>query len=170
MQVNNFFENVDTTGSAKNKATATETEDNIKKTQAEKTKADNEKYGAFLKISQEAKNISQKLLEEQFANNKNKENPYEDFAKLIEIANRISKGDVVPASDEKKLLEAEPDMYLQAKTTAMLNVNKKRKKHKALFKDEEKEKQEALNQLKIQDDFSDVEISEGIKPTGEGEE
>lgn len=135
-------------------------------------KTENEKIGREKKKAvSDAVNISEeakRLFLEQLENSK-KENPYEDLIKLIEIANRIAKGDTVPPSDEKKLLEAEPDMYLSAKTAATLNANKKHKKHKALFEDEDKNSmKEQIHALKIEAEMSvDTEVAE-TPETGEG--
>lgn len=62
----------------------------------------------------------------------------EEYAKLMTVAMRISRGDIVPYKDEKKLLEAYPDLYQAAKSAQMLHqMDEKRKKHKSLWKDEE---------------------------------
>lgn len=62
----------------------------------------------------------------------------EEYAKLMTVAMRISRGDIVPYKDEKKLLEAYPDLYQAAKSAQMLHqLDEKRKKHKSLWKDEE---------------------------------
>lgn len=64
----------------------------------------------------------------------------EEYAKLMTVAMRISRGDIVPYKDEKKLLEAYPDLYQAAKSAQMLHqMDEKRKKHKSLWKDDEDE-------------------------------
>ncbi len=60
-----------------------------------------------------------------------------DLAKLMEIARRISRGDKVPLSDEKKLMEYDGDLYQIAKQTSILNANKKHKKYDSMFDEEE---------------------------------
>ncbi len=110
----------------------------------------------FMTISEEAKQMFLKQLEDS-----KKENPYEDLIKLIEVANRIAKGDKVPLSDEKKLLEKEPDMYLSAKMAATLNKDKKHKNHKALFEDEENGGiEEELRNLKREERMGSEESAE----------
>lgn len=59
-----------------------------------------------------------------------------DMAKIMEIFRRIARGDKVPPSDEKKLMEHSSELYQAAKSAAMLAQNKKRKEHKALFEEE----------------------------------
>lgn len=65
----------------------------------------------------------------------------EDMAKCLEIARRISRGDKVPAQDEKKLMDFNMEIYQIAKNMAVMNMNKKHKEWESLWEDEE-EKQE----------------------------
>ena len=65
----------------------------------------------------------------------------EDMAKCLEIARRISRGDKVPAQDEKKLMDFNMEIYQIAKNMAVMNMNKKHKEWESLWEDE-KEKQE----------------------------
>lgn len=58
-----------------------------------------------------------------------------EMAKCMEIARRISKGEKVPAYDEKKLLEYNYQLYMSAKNMAIMS--KSDKKHKSLWEDEE---------------------------------
>lgn len=62
-----------------------------------------------------------------------------DMAKCLEIARRISRGDKVPAQDEKKLMDFNMEIYQIAKNMAVMN--KKHKEWESLWEDEE-EKQE----------------------------
>ena len=66
-----------------------------------------------------------------------------DMAKIMEVAHRISTGGIVPASDEKKLLDYSFEMYQAAKNMgAMVQMQKKREKYDSLWDDEEEEQQE----------------------------
>ena len=61
-----------------------------------------------------------------------------EYTKIMTVAMRISRGDIVPYTDEKKLLEASPDLYQAAKSAQMMHqLDEKRKKHDSLWKDEE---------------------------------
>lgn len=62
-----------------------------------------------------------------------------DQVKLMEVARRIGRGDIVPASDEQKLMEYSMELYMSAKNLAMLNElqDKDRKKHDSLWDDDE---------------------------------
>lgn len=61
----------------------------------------------------------------------------DDMSKCMEIARRISRGDKVPAYDEKKLLEFNFELYMSAKNAAMLHTEKSKKSHKSLWEKEE---------------------------------
>ena len=60
-----------------------------------------------------------------------------DLGKVMEVARRIMKGAIVPASDEKKLMEYSFEMYQTAKNIGSMVQREKREKYKSLWKDEE---------------------------------
>lgn len=62
-----------------------------------------------------------------------------ELGKIMEVARRIIHGDTVPASDEKKLMEFDSDLYQMAKSAGEMakRLNEKRKKYKSLWEDEE---------------------------------
>lgn len=95
-------------------------------------------------------NIQLQFLEEyrkQLESSKKSSKHFQDLAKILEIARRIAHGDKVPATDEKKLMEFSSDLYQAAKSAAMLNADKKHKKYKSLFEEEEESKQDKLRGL-----------------------
>lgn len=66
-----------------------------------------------------------------------------EMGKIMEVAHRIAKGAIVPATDEKKLLDYSFEMYQAAKSMgAMVQMQKKREKYDSLWDDEEEEEQE----------------------------
>jgi len=65
----------------------------------------------------------------------------QEMVKIMEVARRIAKGDIVPSSDEQKLIEFSPELYQAAKNMAALNEMKEHKKHDSLWKDEEEPKE-----------------------------
>lgn len=67
---------------------------------------------------------------------------YEDIGKILEVARRLCRGDIVPASDEKKLMDYDKDLYQMAKNAQMMAQIKERKKHDSLWDDEKKTEQE----------------------------
>ena len=78
-----------------------------------------------------------------------------DMAKCLEIARRIARGDKVPAKDEKKLLEYNAKLYMTAKNMAVISLARKHKKHKSLWKDEEKEN--VTEQKSVEETVDDME-------------
>lgn len=93
----------------------------------------------------------------------------EEMAKCLEIARRISKGDKVPASDEKKLMDFNMEIYMAAKNMAAMNVDKKHKEHDSLWA-EEKEKGENPDPIEMaQNTEINVELPElNLEEGGEG--
>lgn len=63
----------------------------------------------------------------------------EDVVKLMEIARRIGDGAKVPASDEKKLMEYDMELYMAAKNMAIINEQKEKKEYDSLWKDEDED-------------------------------
>lgn len=59
----------------------------------------------------------------------------QDLAKIMEVARRIAKGAKVPGTDEQKLMEYSMEMYISAKSMAMMNEEDK--KYKSLWEEEE---------------------------------
>lgn len=64
-----------------------------------------------------------------------------DLAKIMEVARRIMKGGIVPASDEKKLMEYSMEMYQAAKNIGAMA--KEREEYDSLWEEEEEEKEYA---------------------------
>ncbi|MGN1314451.1 MAG: hypothetical protein ACI4VG_05470 [Lachnospiraceae bacterium] len=60
----------------------------------------------------------------------------EDMGKLMEVARRLMKGGIVPASDEKKLMEYSMELYQMAKNMGALA--KQREEYDSLWKEEKK--------------------------------
>ena len=56
---------------------------------------------------------------------------------MMEVARRIMKGGIVPASDEKKLMEFSFEMYQTAKNIGAMVQREKREKYDSLWGDEE---------------------------------
>ena len=66
----------------------------------------------------------------------------EEMAKCLEIARRISRGDRVPAQDEKKLMDFNMEIYQMAKEMAAMNMDKEHKEWDSLWGDEEEKEYE----------------------------
>lgn len=61
----------------------------------------------------------------------------EDMGKIMEVARRIMKGGVVPAADEKKLMEFSMEMYQAAKNIGAMA--KEKEEYDTLWQEEEEE-------------------------------
>ena len=59
-----------------------------------------------------------------------------------EMARRISRGDKVPAQDEKKLMDFNMDIYKMAKNMAAINMNKEHEEWDSLWGEEEEKEYE----------------------------
>jgi hypothetical protein len=60
----------------------------------------------------------------------------EDMAKIMEVARRLMRGAIVPASDEKKLMEFSMEMYQTAKNVGAIAKQQKREKYDTLWGEE----------------------------------
>jgi len=75
----------------------------------------------------------------------------EDLAKIMEVARRLMKGDIVPQNDEKRLMEYSMEMYQAAKNMGALAKQKEREEHESLW-DEEEEKKEYDDPMEVADE------------------
>ena len=112
---------------------------------AAKEKEKEKEQAAALELSDQMK----EMLKEQAESAKKAGEGMKDMAKIMEIARRISRGDHVPPNDEKKLMEYSSDLYQAAKMASVLNANKKHRKHKSLFdEDEDNGQDEKVRELR----------------------
>ncbi|MBQ9926912.1 MAG: hypothetical protein IJO65_02945 [Lachnospiraceae bacterium] len=63
----------------------------------------------------------------------------EDLGKIMEVARRLMKGGIVPAADEKKLMEYSMEMYQAAKNIGAMA--KEKEEYDSLWEDEEEKKE-----------------------------
>ncbi len=81
----------------------------------------------------------------------------ENIAKIMTIFRRICNGDIVPARDERKLMEHSEKLYQVAKTAQMLAQNEDPKKYKSVDEDEEETLEgEAVRALTAEGGLSDA--------------
>jgi len=87
-----------------------------------------------------------------------------DMGKVIMVFRRLANGDIVPQTDEKKLMEYDFKMYQVAKNMQMMaqQAEKERKKHKSLWEDEEETTSEDPTEIADNTEYSgtlpDIEI------------
>lgn len=67
---------------------------------------------------------------------------YADMGKIMEVARRIMKGGIVPAQDEKKLMEFSMEMYQAAKNMGAMARQKEKEEYDSLWGDEEEKELE----------------------------
>ncbi len=65
-----------------------------------------------------------------------------DMGKIMEVARRLMKGAIVPAEDEKKLMEFSMELYQAAKNMGAMAKQKEREEYDSLWGDEEEKKYE----------------------------
>lgn len=63
----------------------------------------------------------------------------QDLGKIMEVARRLMKGAIVPASDEKKLMEYSMEMYQAAKNIGAMMKQKEREEYDSLWDVKEEE-------------------------------
>lgn len=83
---------------------------------------------------------------------------FEDLGKIMEVVRRMTRGDTVPGSDEKKVLEYDKDIYQMAKSAQMMARlrNHNKEKHDSLWEEEEKrEREDAMETAEGQEAFAD---------------
>lgn len=61
-----------------------------------------------------------------------------EMGKIMEVARRIMKGGIVPAADEKKLMEFSNELYQAAKAVGAMVQRRKKEKYDSLWENEEK--------------------------------
>lgn len=66
----------------------------------------------------------------------------QDLAKIMEVARRLMKGGIVPATDEKKLMEYSMEMYQAAKSMGAMVKQREKEEYDSLWGDEEEKEYE----------------------------
>lgn len=146
------------------KTTKQDNSDNKKKTESH-TNSEDEGRGVTLEISENLKEMYQQQLEAAKESAKAVGEGMQELAKIIEISRRISNGDKVPASDEKKLMEYDSGLYQAAKAAAMLHADEKHKEYSSLYEDEEDDKGQMMRDLRRESSGS----GSGVGPESAGE-
>lgn len=96
----------------------------------------------------------------------------EEMAKCLEIARRISRGDHVPAQDEKKLMDFNMEIYQMAKEMAAMNMEGKHKEWESLWGEEEEKEYEDPFEASQNAETSvgmPEDMGEAAAPEGDGE-
>lgn len=96
---------------------------------------DRRNYGSMLQMqAQMAAQRTQDAASKKYA---------KDQAKVMSVFRAMAKGDIVPASDEKKLMEYSSELYQSAKMAQSLALQTERRKHKSQWDEKEEEAHKA---------------------------
>ena len=92
---------------------------------------DRRSYGYMLQMQAErAAQRTQNAASEKYA---------KDQAKIMSVFRAMAKGDIVPASDEKKLMEYSSELYQSAKMAQAMALQAERREHKSQWDEKEEE-------------------------------
>lgn len=80
-----------------------------------------------------------------------------DMGKIMEVARRLMKGAIVPATDEKKLMEYSMELYQAAKNIGALAKQKEKEEYDSLWDEEKKGEEIAEEPMELADN---VEVSQ----------
>ena len=98
----------------------------------------------------------------------------EEMGKLITVARRIMHGDIVPQSDEKKLMEFDRDLYQMAKNIGALAKMKDKKEYDSLWDEEKKEYEDPMEAAGGEEAFASgpeiVSVEDTMAAAAPGEE
>ncbi len=84
-----------------------------------------------------------------------------ELAKVLEVARRLMKGAIVPATDEKKLMEYSMEMYQAAKNIGAMAKQKEKEEYDSLWEKEEK---------KVTKEQDPIEVANNTEVFAEGPE
>ncbi len=124
-------------------------------------------YNAVAEKQDEYQNYMNQLMEQwntkfnEVATRENveaEEEGFDELRKIMEVVRRMTRGDNVPHSDEKKVMEYDKDLYQMAKSAQMVAQMRKRdrKDHDSLWEDEEeRQRQDPMEVAESQEAFMD---------------
>ena len=117
---------------------------------------DRRNYGCLLQMQAEmAAQRTQNAASEKMA---------KDQAKVMSVYRAMAKGDIVPASDEKKLMEYNPDLYQSAKMAQAMALQVERRKHKSQWDEREEEAhREKMKELRKESDEAAFAVGTGSR-------
>ena len=83
-----------------------------------------------------------------------------DQTKVMSVFRAMAKGDIVPASDEKKLMEYSSELYQSAKMAQSLALQTERRKHKSQW-DEKEEEAHKAKMKELRDESNEAALAVG---------
>ena len=113
---------------------------------------DRRSYGYMLQMQAErAAQKTQEAASEKYA---------KDQAKIMSVYRAMAKGDIVPASDEKKLMEYSSELYQSAKMAQSMALQAERRKHKSQW-DEKEEEAHRVKMKELRDESNEAALAVG---------
>ena len=113
---------------------------------------DRRNYGYMLQMQAErAAQRTQEEASEKYA---------KDQAKVMSVFRAMAKGDIVPPSDEKKLMEYSSELYQSAKMAQSMALQAERRKHKSQWDDKEEKAHEA-KMKELRDESNEAALAVG---------
>ena len=113
---------------------------------------DRRSYGYMLQMQAErAAQRTQEAASEKYA---------KDQAKIMSVYRAMAKGDIVPASDEKKLMEYSSELYQSAKMAQSMALQAERRKHKSQW-DEKEEEAHRVKMKELRDESNEAALAVG---------
>lgn len=79
-----------------------------------------------------------------------------DLSKIMEVARRLMKGGIVPAEDEKRLMEYSMELYQAAKNIGAMVKQREKEKYDSLWEDEEEKNEETVDPMEMADNAEAV--------------
>lgn len=87
-----------------------------------------------------------------------------DLAKIMAVYRAMTNGDIVPASDEKKLMDYDSDLYQAAKLAQAIAQQQERKEHESQWDEEEEEAHRTkMEELRDESDKAAGRVVTGVK-------
>lgn len=113
---------------------------------------DRRSYGYMLQMQAErAAQRTQEAASEKYA---------KDQVKIMSVYRAMAKGDIVPASDEKKLMEYSSELYQSAKMAQSMALQAERRKHKSQW-DEKEEEAHRVKMKELRDESNEAALAVG---------
>lgn len=90
-----------------------------------------------------------------------------DLAKIMEVARRLMKGGIVPAEDEKRLMEYSMELYQAAKNIGAMVKQREKEKYDSLWEEEEEKNEETVDPMEMADNEEAVSGAPAIVSVGD---
>ena len=90
-----------------------------------------------------------------------------DLSKIMEVARRLMKGGIVPAEDEKRLMEYSMELYQAAKNIGAMVKQREKEKYDSLWEEEDEKNEETVDPMEMADNAEAVSGAPAIVSVGD---